>query len=196
MIMEESTKILYRNIEVRYTKVGWTHKMQEKQADIYIQKSKCVKKWTCWLTVITAGGALASLTSIIPVFSLWGITINIPVILTTVLPLVLSYLTLRYGDGVLETQAKANRQYAAKVHNLRNMYESLMYEIMAGRLSDEDIVNRRNDLEEQENSVYSEDVPFTSKKAYKLAERALKIDKESTTEDEEIKAIVPKELQI
>lgn len=194
--MEASTKILYRNIEVRYTKVTWTHKMQEKQADIYIQKSKCIKKLTCWLTVITAGGALASLSSIIPPFSVCGITINIPVILTTVLPIILSYLTLRYGDGVLDTKAKDNRQYAAKVHNLRNLYESLMYEIKANLLSDEDIVNRRNDLEQQENSVYSEESPYTSKKAYKLAKKALKIDKESTTEDDEIEAIVPKDLQL
>lgn len=194
--MEASTKILYRNIEVRYTKVTWTHKMQEKQADIYIQKSKCIKKLTCWLTVITAGGALASLSSITPPFSVGGITINIPVILTTVLPIILSYLTLRYGDGVLDTKAKDNRQYAAKVHNLRNLYESLMYEIKANLLSDEDIVNRRNNLEQQENSVYSEESPYTSKKAYKLAEKALKIDKESTTEDDEIVAIVPKDLQL
>jgi len=194
--METSTKILYRNIEVRYTKVTWTHKIQEKQADIYIQKSKCIKKLTCWLTVITAGGALASLSSFIPVFSLCGIAINIPVILTTVLPIILSYLTLRYGDGVLDTKAKDNRQYAAKVHNLRNLYESLMYEIKANRLSDDDIVHRRNDLEKQENLVYSEEAPYTSKKANGLAEKALKIDKESTTEEEEIEAIVPKDLQL
>lgn len=194
--MEASTEILYRNIKVRYTKVTWTHKMQEKQADIYIQKSKCIKKLTCWLTVITAGGALASLASVISAFNVWGITINIPVILTTVLPVVLSYLTLRYGDGLLDAKAKENRQYAAKVHNLRNMYESLMYEIKANRLNDEDIVSRRNDLENQEHLVYSEEAPYTSKKAYRLAEKALKIDKESTTEDDEIEAIVPKDLQL
>ena len=152
--MESSTKILYRNIEVRYTKVVWSHKIQEKQADIYTQNSKCIKKWTCWLTVITAGGALASLSTIIPTFNICGLSINIPVILTTILPLILSYLTLRYGEGILDKKAKENRLYAAKLHNLRNMYESLMYEIKADSLNDEEIVNRRNLLEKQEFTVF------------------------------------------
>ena len=37
--MQDSTKLFYRQIADRYVKVVWTHKIQECQADIYLEKS-------------------------------------------------------------------------------------------------------------------------------------------------------------
>lgn len=193
--MNETTKILYKCIEARYTKVVWTHKIQEKQADLYTNKSKCVKKHICWFTVLTTGGALSTIYPFPPLV-ICNNTMDVATYITAVLALFLSYFNLRYGDGLLETKASDNRKYAAKVHSLRNKYESLMYDIMADKLSDEEIINKRGELENEENELYSCVAPYTSSKACKLADKALKIDRESTTDDDEIKAIVPKELLV
>lgn len=195
MEMTEETKILYKSIEGRYVKVVWTHKIQEKQADIYCKKSKLMKKHICWFTVLTTGGVLFTLLPFPPLV-IGGVEINIPNYISTVLALFLSYFNLRYGDGMLDDKASENRRYAAQVHNLRNKYEALMYDILAGKLSDDEIISSRNSLESIENDLYSVGAPFTSEKAVDMAKVSLKQRKDSTTEIEELKAIMPPDLLV
>ena len=54
-------------------------------------------------------------------------------------------------------------------------------------------MKRRDELSKKELVALS-DVPYTSKKAYVKAEKALKKNKEVLTEDDEILAMVPKDL--
>ena len=169
--MKESTKVLYKNIQGRYVKITWTHKIQERQAEINRREGKCIKNITCFLSVMTTGGALGS---IMPFLSSQVLSI-----LTAILALFLSYFTIRYKDGLLEENAKQNKSFAAKMHDLRNRYESLMTEIL-----------------EQLEREYYENAPHTDTKAVKQAEQALNTNKESTTGDDEIDAIVPAELII
>ena len=63
-------------------------------------------------------------------------------------------------------------------------------------MTNEQIAERRNLLEERENEIYIGNVPEASSKACELADKALKQGKESTTEEEEIKLIVPDYLQL
>lgn len=53
--MKESTKVLYKCIQGRYVKITWTHKIQEKQAEINRREGKRVKNITCFLSVMTTG---------------------------------------------------------------------------------------------------------------------------------------------
>ncbi|MDD4698002.1 MAG: SLATT domain-containing protein [Fermentimonas sp.] len=184
--MNESTRLLYKCIEGRYVKVTWTHKIQEIQGDIYLQKDRCVKNITCWLSVLTAGGALSFISSFIEP--------QISGSITSFLAIILSYFTVRFKDGQLEEKAKVNKYFAAKLHDVRNKYESLMTDILAGLLNDSEIVDKRNELREEEDLLYSNKVPHTFSTAVKRAEKALKTNKESTTEEDEIDAIVPKDL--
>ena len=68
-----------------------------------------------------------------------------------------------------------------------------MTDICAGLLKDAEIIAQRNNLSDEENLLYS-DAPYTSSSAVKRANKALKIKKESTTEEDEIDAIVPTDL--
>lgn len=185
--MKESTKVLYKCIQGRYVKITWTHKIQEKQAEINRREGKRVKNITCFLSVMTTGGALSS---IMPFLDSQVLTI-----LTAILALCLSYFTIRYKDGLLEENAKQNKSFAAKMHDLRNRYESLMTEILAERYTDEQIIEKKDILEQLEREYY-ENAPHTDTKAVKQSEQALKTNKESTTEEDEIDAIVPVELII
>ena len=183
--MNESTRLLYKCIEGRYVKVTWSHKIQEIQGDIYLEIDRCVKNITCWLSVLTTGGALSSILSFIEP--------QISGSITAFLAILLSYFTVRYKDGQLEEKAKLNKNFAAKLHDLRNKYESLMTDILAGLLNDNEIVDKRNELREEEDLLYIK-APHTFPAAVKRAEKALRTNKESTTEEDEIDAIVPKDL--
>ena len=110
--------------------------------------------------------------------------------------LTLTYFTVKYKADNLGKLAAENRQYAAIMHNLRNRYSGLLAEIKAETLSDEQIIERRKSLEDDENLIYSGIVPLTSPEAITMADKALKKDQVATTTDEEIKLIVSPNLQI
>lgn len=187
--MNESIIILYKCIQARYVKVVWSHKIQEIQGDIYLCNDKWIKNAVCILSCITTGTA-----SLSTIFALLDLNTQITGAVTAFLGICLSYLTIRFKDGQQKKKAKENKIFAAKLHDLRNKYESLMTDIKAGVLKNSDeITARRDELSMEENELYS-NAPHTSRSAVKKANKALKIRKESTTEEDEIDAIVPKDL--
>lgn len=84
----------------------------------------------------------------------------------------------------------------SKVHHLRNLYSSLLADMKAETISDADSMVRRNQLEQLENDLYTQSAPHTTSKAVEMATKALKINQDSTTTDEEIQLILPEHLKI
>lgn len=192
--MDEKIEPIYREIEDRLVKIAWTHKTQEIQAGLYLKQSCCNKWWmavsngvattTAFATIVTS--ALKSLDAewIMPT-------------ITSLLAMISTILTLRYKDGLLEDKAIACKQYAAKCRNLRNGYEALLTDIMTGRLNDIEVISQKRDLMTNlENDLFAGEIaPHTTSEAVDLANKALKDKKESLTSIEEIKSIIPEQLQ-
>lgn len=185
--MNENIITLYKCLKGRYVKVVWSHKINEIQASLYLDKEKCIKTISCILSVLTTAGAISTILPFIP--TAWSLSI------TAVMGVILSYLTIRYRDGHLGDKAKENKNHAVCLHDLRNHYESLMTDIVAGILSPQKIINEREKLSQMEYTIYKNS-PHTTKRAVRKAEKALKINKDSTTEEEEIDIIVPPFLNI
>lgn len=186
--MDDSTKILYREILERYSKVIWTHEIHLCQASIQLKQNKGRN------TRLTALSVLVSAAAITNVFK-W---LPDPIILPTLalLSLALTFFTVKYRSDNLEKAAAENRQYAAIIHNLRNRYAGFLSDIKAGTMSKEQIVSKRSELENEENYIYSGVVPVTSSEAVSMADKALKKDQVATTTDEEILLIVSPNLRI
>ncbi len=189
--MEEAIKTQYRLIEERFVKIAWTHKIQEVQGNLYLKKLQCQKKTMAVVNALTTTSAIAT------VLSNFDIEWLMPVI-TAALAVLSSYFTFRYKDGTLESLAKANKLYAAKCRTLRNAYESLLADVMSCRITNlDEIAEARKGLEDAENELFCGAVaPHTTEDAVKIASKALKQDRESQTEEDEIRSIVPKTLQV
>lgn len=186
--MDESTKVLYREILERYTKVIWTHEIHLCQANIQLKQNR---QRNLLLTVLSV---LVSASAITNVFKWLPNEIILP--LLALLSLTLTFFTVKYKADNLGKSAAENRQYAAIIHNLRNHYAGLLSEIKAGLLSNEQIVARRDTLENEESIIYSGVVPVTSSKAVMMADKVLKNNQVATTTDEEIALLVSPNLQI
>lgn len=186
--MDDSTKILYREILERYSKVIWTHEIHHCQARIQLKENKCRN------TLLTALSVLVSAAAITNIFKWLPDNIILPIL--AVLSLTLTYFTIRFKTDNLGKLASENRQYAAVMHNLRNRYAGLLSDIKAGVLSKEQIFSRREAIENEENIIYSGIVPITSSEAVMMAAKALKKDQVATTTDEEIALIVSPNLQL
>ena len=193
--MYESIKPIYREIEDRFVKIAWTHKIQEIQAGLYLKQSNCNKWWVAISNGIATTTAFAAvITSALEMIDAEWV---MPLV-TSMLAVISTILTLRYKDGTLDDKALACKQYAAKCRNLRNSYEALLTDIKTGRLSDIEAISQKRDLmSELENELFAGDIaPHTTNKAVDLADKALKGRKESLTSEEEIRSIVPEQLQL
>ena len=186
--MDKTTLVLYRQIADRYCKMAWTHKIQEKQADLYLKRNRWIRNAKCWLTAISTCGIVAIFFII---DSFWG------KVITAVISALTTFLSWRYRDGELTELANENKSFAAQAHNIRNKYESLLSDIKSGFLCDEQISERRNFLEEEEDGLFSKPIaPHTTDKAVNAAHRALIEKQESTATDEERNNILPDFLKI
>lgn len=192
--MDEKIKPIYKEIEDRFVKIAWTHKIQEVQAGLYLKKSSCNK----WCMAISNGVATSTAFVTVVTSALECIDAEwmMPAI-TSVLAVISTILTLRYKDGTLEDNAVVCKQYAAKCRNLRNKYEALLTDIKTGRFSDIESISLKRDLmTEIENELFAGDIaPHTSEEAVAIAKKALLENEDSLTSETEIKAIVPQHLQ-
>jgi len=186
--MNDSTKVLYRELQERFVKVIWTHKIQLCQATIHKQNNKCHNTVLAILSVCVSAAAITNVLKWLPE------TFMVPVL--AILSLALTFFTVLYKAENLGKAATENEQFAAIMHDLRNRYAGLLADIKAGQLTDAQIVQKREALEHEENLIYSGIVPHTSKEAVTAAEKALKHNQDSTTTDEEIELLISKNLQI
>ena len=194
--MDERTRIVYRQLEERYVKVAWTHKIHECQSDLYIRKHDGIKKWMAILAAIVSTSAIVTLFK--DVFPQEYVKPWIISFITTILSVVSTYFTLRFKDAAYLDKAKANKVHASKCHDMRNKYESALTDIKSNIIEDySQIIDLRNSLENMENIIYSNDsVPYTSCEAVDNARRSLIGNNDSQTQDSEIRSIVPEHLQV
>ena len=186
--MQFTTRLLYEQISDRFIKVVWTHKTHECQADIYREHNSRNKICLRILSVLTATGTIAALID--------GLNSKWVAIITAVVAAINLFFILTNSESNDEQKAIECRRFAAIMHDMRNQYESLLADIMNGQLTDEEIVKKRNALQERENEIYTTDVPVTTPKAVKRAGVALNVKKESTTEAQERNIILPSHLQL
>ena len=186
--MEDSTKVLYRELQERFVKVIWTHKIHLCQAAIHIRKNKCHNTSLAILSVLVSAAAVTNVLRWLPEY------LMVPVL--AVLSLALTFLTVLYKAENLGKAASENEHFAATMHDLRNRYAGLLADIKAGIMSDHEIKERREMLEHEEDLIYSGMVPYTSQEAVDAAKKALKSKQDSTTTDEEIRLLVSPNLQI
>lgn len=193
--MDEAVKTQYKLLIDRFGKMIWTHKIQEKQADIYMRKSKWLKtKMAFWTVLTTTSAIMVAINQILQVLNCeWAGNI-----ITALFAGISSYYVLRYKDESYESKAKENKNYAAKCRRIRNEYESLLTDIKSDRVTNLDEIARRRDiLEKDEDTLFSGEIaPHTSPEAYKEAEKALKQNKEAISEQDELASIIPENLRI
>jgi len=90
--------------------------------------------------------------------------------------------------------AQKHADAACSLWDIREKYLSLLTDIRAKNTTVEEIVERRDELQERLLGTYKGS-PRTTSKAYKQASIALKVNEELTFSDAEIDNFLPKELR-
>lgn len=167
-----------------YGRVVYTHKTQEKCADILLKRLTRIKFWQIALSAITTGGLIVAIIG----EGQSGIVVGI--VVSTVL-LALNTYTKDYDLGEL---AQKHRQAAADLWFIREKYLALITDLRVGNESIASISERRDTLLEELHSLYT-GAPSTTGKAYKEAQKAIQEAEEMSFSEAEIDALLPQELR-
>lgn len=166
-----------------YGRVVYSHKTHEKCADMLLCRLSRIKLSQIILASVTTAGFFGT------VFGVGLFSVIAGTIASTVL-LALNLYTKNYDLGKL---AQEHRQAAADLWLVREKYLALLTDFKIGRMSLEDITERRDSLLMKLHGVYSR-APSTDSQAYKKAQEALQLNEEMTFSDSEINAMLPTEL--
>jgi DNA repair ATPase RecN len=184
MATDSQIKILKSQIRELYGRVVWTHKTQEKCADILLQRHKYLKIIQITISALTTTGILVSV---------FGDDKTIGII-SAVLSAILFGINAYTKDYDLGEISQKHSNSASELWNIRESYLSLLTDIKADRLTLEEIIEKRESLQVELQNTYK-GAPRTINEAYKKATKALKLNEELTFSNEEINNLLPVELR-
>jgi len=172
-------------IRESFGRVVYTHKTHEKDAEIATFHATITKWVNIILTTLTSGTLIS--------------TIVTNQITLTYLSAIFSFLTLAFIIFQLsfnpDEEAEKHRCLAKELWYVREKYLNLMADMVSGKISDDTVIMRRNELIEELKLIYKF-APTTSSKAYKQAQKALKVNEELTFSDDEIDQFLPDNLKL
>lgn len=184
MELNSNTEFLEDQIRECYGRVVWTHKTQEKCADILNRKNNNIKFWQIVLSALTTSGIF---------IAVFGANKTIGVI-SAIISLVLTILNAYVKKYDLGGMAQKHAEAAVSIWNLRESYFSLLTDIRTGNITAEAIRARRDTLQNDLHKLYKGS-PRAIDKAYNEASKALKSMEDMTFSDEELDKFLPKSLR-
>lgn len=182
--MNDSYRVLEDVVRDSYGGVVWSHKIQEKQSDIYAGYFKLMEKINIVAVSLTSVGIIAMIIT----DSFWAELISALVSFATV------YITAYYKSFDLPKLIIAHKSTANKLISVRDRYKILLTEIKLQSDSVENLLRKYDELLEETNVIYHE-APSTTDKAVKKASKALKVKQDNTYSTEEIDLFLPHSLR-
>ena len=175
--------VIEAQIRECFGRVVYSHKTQEKCADICTTNLNNIKSLQIFLSVITTGSFLAN------IFGTGKTSVIIGAISSAIL-LALNLYTKNFDFG---KSAQKHKDTADKLWDVRESYLSLLTDINANSIELSDVKKTRDRLQKTLSAIYSR-APRTTNKAYKTAQIALKISEDMTFSDVEINVFLPSAL--
>jgi hypothetical protein len=180
---KKMAQVLLDEVRQNFASVVWTHKIQEKQADIYAKRYKIFEIWNIILAGVTSCGVLA----------IFFCDAYITKVLTTLVSFG-SFFSSAYLKGFdLKNLERQHRIAANKFIIVRNQLLHIIAELhMESNL--EQIKAEYQQILSDLNELYLE-APSTTDSAVSKASKALNIKNEYTYTDEEIDHFLPNNLK-
>ena len=178
--MIENYRVLEDVVRDSYGGVVWSHKIQEKQSDIYAEKFKVMETINIGTASLTSVGIIA----LIFTDPLWLKLISALISFTTV------YITAYFKSFDLQKLVASHKVTASKLILIRDKYKVLLTEIKLQRDSVENLLIKYNQLVKETDAIYLE-APSTTDEAVERASEALKVKKDNTFSNEEIDSFLP-----
>jgi hypothetical protein len=179
---------LLAQVREAFGRVVYSHKTQEKQADICFRRHRWQQGILVALTAISSGTFLAALVGVLGSPVLTSLA-------TSFIAILISGTSLATKTFKFSEEADAHRDIATRLWDVRESYLSLISDLMSDETSASDARARRDGLQEATRAAYA-DAPRTSQKAFNKASDGLKDDEEMTFTSREIDLFLPEGLRL
>ena len=176
--------LLESQLRENYGKIVYSHKTQEKCADILTIRNNHIKNAQIILAALITTGLL------VRIFKGQEWALIISTILSAIQFALTSFLK-EYNLG--ETIQKHNTA-ALELLDIREHYLSLLTDLRARIITVKEIIDKREELQEQLSKTYKGS-PRTFSKAYAIAQKSLQVNDELTFSDKEIDKFLPSTLR-
>lgn len=180
----QSRSILEGQLRESYGRVVYSHKTHEKCADILLANLSRIRVAQIALSAVTTAGFIGA------VFGAGKVGAILGLVVSTMLLALNSY-TKDYDLGEL---AQKHKQAANDLWIVRESYLSLLVDIAMREKPLESLQQERDELVKQLHTIYA-GAPSTTYKGYRSAQHALQRMEDMTFSDDEIDALLPKELK-
>jgi hypothetical protein len=175
-----TTDVLESQIRECFGRVIYTHKTHEKMADQCSGTLRRFKVAQIMTAALTSSGALSSVL-------IDQLTLKIATAITSILVLCISGYMKGFDPG---GAAQKHRDAAATIWPIRESYLSLLTDLHAGTVTEDEAREQRDSLQGRLAAIYK-GAPQTTAKAYAQAKIALKHDEDFTFSDGEIDRFLP-----
>ncbi len=182
--MDERYCVLEEAVRDMFARAVWSHKIQEKQADIFQRQYKVMET----ISIVCASFTSVGLLSTIFTDQLWIKIVSV------VLSFVTVFIAIYFKSFNLEKLEGTHKEAAKKLLALRNEITCLITSIKINEKSLEDLTERYCELMNKANVIYKE-APNTTDRAVKQAKKALQIKGDNTFSPEEIDSYLPEALR-
>ena len=164
-----------------YGRTVYSHKTHIIQAGIYQSQNWWIKTAEIALGAITTTGLIVTLFG---KDNSWGLVVS--AICSALLTALIAYTK----DFDLGTVSEQHKRTSDELWLIREKYLSLLTDIQTGAVDGAGAMERRDALLEDLNKVYAP-AKVTTRKAYGIAQRALKLREDLTFSDDEIDLFLP-----
>ncbi len=182
--MNNGYQLLLDEVRQNYASVVWTHKIQEKQADIYHENYAKLET----ANIIAASATSCGIVSTIFCDNIWA------KLIATVLSFVTITITAYFKSFDIKEMEKRNKEYANKFLVIRNRLLHIICDIHMKKGNVDEINKEYITIMNELNELYVV-APSTTQDAVERASEALKVNKEYTYTDEEIDNFLPPTLR-
>lgn len=182
--MIDDYSVLEDSVRNSYGSIVWSHKIQEKQSDIYAEKFKKMETVNIFAASLTSVGVIAMIFT----DPLWLKLISALISLATV------FITAYYKAFDLQKLMVSHKATANKLIAVRDKYKVLLIKIKLKSDPIDQLILQYNELVKEVDTIYL-DAPSTTDKAVKRASEALKVTQDNTFSEEEIDSFLPASLR-
>lgn len=179
-IVNKTMEITESEIRQIFATVVWTHKIQEKQADIYLSRYNILKNLKIILSAVTTSG----ICGVVFIDKYWL------KVITAIISVISLAINAYFKEYDLKSLQKQHKESALQLLKLRNNIISVLCDIKLGRYDEKSLLNKRDEILVRMHDIESNCLDASSKAVDKASEN-LKNRKDNTYSDDEIDSFLP-----
>lgn len=182
-----NSQILLDTVRQNFASVVWTHKIQEKQADIYSEKYRMLETINIVVAALTSCGVISLVTDT----NKESVLIKVA---TSICSFITVAITAYFKSFDLKSLEKQHKEAANQFIGIRNELRQIIADIHMSNGAISDIESDYKEIMNRLNELYAT-APITSDKARERAEQTFKKEKNNFYDEDEIDRFLPPALQ-